>query len=267
MTDEHALEKVIETKYSCTTLSAENKARFVVFAQSHMVASEIARQLCADKVVSKQFGKVDAYWEDTRHQQISFLGKGIADLILTKENLISAFDATKAYGYMPVVGYPKYSAYFIGKSEKPKLEKLYFLDKRIGLIEYPTSRSGHILPKVLFNELDLNIDSLDITFAPSHSALKSLLARGELDVIASYWQESDKERFSRNYITAIDTDIPGTHWYLKLPSMNTELACASANIILRFAREQGSAYYRNAYSMWQCDDNEQRFMGDTHGAS
>ncbi|MFY8275234.1 hypothetical protein AAEU32_13995 [Pseudoalteromonas sp. SSDWG2] len=248
------LGSVVQTSYSCNTQSDANQMQLSIFMQSQQRATELADNLCLNAIVSKQYGKVIAFWGGSSQHEVNFLGKGLASLILAKDNLIDAFDAKQTYGYYPIIGYPSYTAYFIGSHEKPRIDKAYFLDKRIGLIDYPTSRSGHIIPKQVFKDLDINLDNLNITFANSHSALRDKLARGEVDVIASYWQQSDIERFSRNYITAIGNNISGSHWYLKKAADNPDLACALQKTLLEIAKADSSAYFNAAQSYWQCDD-------------
>ncbi|WP_105201502.1 MULTISPECIES: PhnD/SsuA/transferrin family substrate-binding protein [unclassified Pseudoalteromonas] len=255
------LESVLSTSYSCNTLSVGNKTRLTLFAPSQSLASELAQQLCVDEVVSKQYGEVFAYWSGSSQYEVHFLGKGLAHLILAKDNMIHAFDARNTYGYTPLIGYPSYTAYFIASHEKPKLEKAYFLDKRIGLIDYPTSRSGHIIPKQVFKDLDLNLDSLDITFVNSHDALRDKLAQGELDIISSYWQQSDHQRFSENYITAIGSNISGSHWYLKRAADNPDLACAIQTRLMTLAQGRESSYFNGAKPYWLCQQGGGQYLG------
>ncbi|WP_233998373.1 phosphate/phosphite/phosphonate ABC transporter substrate-binding protein [Pseudoalteromonas sp. T1lg48] len=255
------LESVLTTSFSCNTLSAGNKTTLTLFAPSQALASELAQQLCANEVVSKQYGEVFAYWSGSSQYEVNFLGKGLAHLILAKDNMIHAFDARNTYGYTPLIGYPSYTAYFIASHEKPRLDKAYFLDKRIGLIDYPTSRSGHIIPKQIFKDLDLNLDSLDITFVNSHSALRDKLAQGELDIISSYWQQSDHQRFSENYITAIGSNISGSHWYLKRAADNPDLACAIQTTLMTLAQARTSSYFNGAKPYWQCQQGGGQYIG------
>ncbi|WP_249311429.1 phosphate/phosphite/phosphonate ABC transporter substrate-binding protein [Pseudoalteromonas ruthenica] len=249
------LGNVIATHYSCNTTQPGNKTQLTLFAPSENVVKRLAQSLCKNTTVSKQYGAVQAFWGGSSEFEVNVLGKGLADLILAKENLFSAFTAHETYGYSPLVGYPSYTAYFIASKEKPRLEKSYFLDKRIGLIEYPTSRSGHIMPKQVFKELDINMNSLDITFVNSHSALRDKLALGEVDIISSYWQQADNERFSANYITAISDNISGSHWFLRQASDNPDLACAIQGAILSQAEEQSAQYFKQAKPYWQCSDS------------
>jgi ABC-type phosphate/phosphonate transport system substrate-binding protein len=254
---------IIETSTTCQTTATANKSQLIVFTPSKYVAQLLTKNLCDDKVVAKQYGSVIGYWGYRTVDSLEFVGKGIADLILAKNNIMDAFKAESTYNYQPVVGFSDYTAFFISSKEKPKISKQYFLDKKIGLLDYPTSRSGHILPKQAFKELGLNIAQLKITYASSHNELRELLANGEVDLIASFWRESDSQRFSKNYITPISSNVAGTRWYLKMQHNNTDLLCAVQSHLLSMSKEQSFQYYQDVEPYWQCNSYPVTFIGES----
>tara|TARA_B100001063_G_C16779012_1_gene568925 strand:+ start:24724 stop:25557 length:834 start_codon:yes stop_codon:yes gene_type:complete len=257
----------IETSFQCDTKSDVNLNELVVYSSGKVLAEDVAKTLCSDDTISKQYGKVTSYWGYKTSDTIEFLGKGIADLILAKENLINAFMAESTYNYQAVVGFPDYTAYLISSKEKPRIEKSYFLDKRIGLLDYPTSRSGHILPKQLFKKLDINLENLNINYASSHTELRELLASGKVDLISSYWQDSDQQRFSKNYITPIRDNISGSRWYLKMQDENTDLLCAVQARLTQLAHNQNSHYFNHVESFWSCDSQQTAKLGDSNATN
>jgi phosphonate transport system substrate-binding protein len=244
---------LIQTSTQCKTSAIDNESQLIIFAPSQKIANTLTQSLCKDDVVTKQYGEVVAFWRYNTLESFEFVGKGIADLILTKNNIMEAFKAKAIYNYQPVVGFHDYTAFFISAKEKPKITKQYFLDKRIGLLDYPTSRSGHILPKQAFKELDINFENLHVTYASSHEELRELLANGKVDLISSFWQQSDAQRFSKNYITPLKNNIAGTRWYLKMQLNNTDLLCAVQAHLLAMSKQQTLHYYKDAESFWQCN--------------
>lgn len=250
-------------KFHCQTASSENQAVFRVKVPTKKLAKQILPALCQNSVLKRQYGHVEVFWGGSLAEQIEFFGKGIADLILSKDSIMQALRADATHNYTPIIGYSSYSAFFISNKEKPKLEKAYFLDKRIGLLDYPTSRSGHILPKKAFKQLDLDIKHLNITYVSSHTALREKLANNEVDIIASYWNDkTDDEKFSHNYIIPIGDNITGSRWYLKLTENNTDLACAVQTITTQIAQSVGSAYFESLEKFWQCDLSPYKFIGE-----
>lgn len=257
------LQPVQNHKYSCETSSSENRAVFRVKVPTDYLAKQVLPALCNNVVVKRQYGHVEVYWGGSLAEQIEFFGKGIADLILSKDSILQALRADATHNYTPIIGYSSYSAFFISNKEKPKLEKAYFLDKKIGLLDYPTSRSGHILPKKAFKSLDLDISNLDIIYVSSHDALREKLSNNEVDIIASYWNDkNDEVLFSHNYITPIGENITGSRWYLKLSEENTDLACAIQKVTKQIAQSEGSAYFESLKEFWQCNSVPYKFLGD-----
>ncbi|WP_171034622.1 MULTISPECIES: hypothetical protein [unclassified Pseudoalteromonas] len=253
--DELVFPILIETSTVCSTSATANDNELIVFTPSKNIAAELSQKLCDDSVVAKQYGSVIGYWGYKTSDSLEFVGKGIADLILAKNNIMTAFKAESTYNYMPVVGFSDYTAFFISSKEKPIISKSYFLDKKIGLLDYPTSRSGHILPKQVFKDLAINIANLNITYASSHNELRDLLANGKVDIIASFWKESDKDRFSKNYITPLSNNITGTRWYLKMQQNNTDLLCSVQNHLMNMSKGQALHYYQNVTAFWLCENN------------
>ena len=82
------LKSFIETSYTCNTKSDSNLNELVVYVSAKTLAEDVAISLCDDLTIRKQYGRVTSYWGYKTSDSIEFLGKGIADLILAKENLI-----------------------------------------------------------------------------------------------------------------------------------------------------------------------------------
>ncbi|SFC00008.1 hypothetical protein [Pseudoalteromonas denitrificans] len=251
----HSIPVFFDISAQCQTKSTTNENNLVIYVPSEVVAKQVSLKLCKDDVVAKQYGQVMVHWGYKLGDSVEFLGKGIADLILAKENIMQAFMAESTYNYQAVLGYSSYTAFFISLKEKPKLNKLYFLDKKIGLLDYPTSRSGHILPKALFKNLAINIAHLDVTYASSHEGLRALLSSGKVDLIASYWKADDEKNFSLNYITPMSDQISGSKWYLKMDLENTDLLCAVQKNLLELAQEQSASYFNQVKLYKSCPSN------------
>ncbi|GAB3019103.1 type 2 periplasmic-binding domain-containing protein [Bowmanella dokdonensis] len=243
---------ILEQYFECQTQAENNRAALTVFIGAESVAKNLAKSLCANVVVAKQFGKVRAVWNHNEDQVLQYVGKGIADLALVKENLMEAVKGESTYGYRVVAAYPDYPAYLIAMREQPRISKEYLLDKRIGLLDYPTSRSGHIIPIQMFKSLNLNLDNMQITYANSHSELRNLLTSGRVDIVSSYWQDSDEAILSRNYITPIEQQVSGSKWYLKMETNNIDLFCAIQQTLIQVAHDQDSSYFSQLTAEPRC---------------
>lgn len=235
---------VLSFKDSCKTKAGKNKDALVVTVQIENMARELMTQLCANETVSKQFGEVRAHWMPNEREMLDFVGKGLVDLALVKDNFINAFNSDEVYGYKEVAGYKRYSAFFIGLREKPELNKEYLLGKRIGILDYASSRSGHIAPMKLLKDLDLDKQQINLVYAKNHQQLRQLLESGSVDIISSYWSDADEQRFNIEYRTALLAEIEGNKWYMKEADKNTALKCAIQQELALLAK-QDRGYYRH----------------------
>lgn len=246
--------RILEFEDVCLTNNKSNPHSLVLLAPNSFMAKRILQQLCDSATVGKQFGKVTAYWQTEERDILHLIGKGVVDLILIKENFINAFGSDTTYGYEMIASYADYQAFLMSTREKPLLTKEYLLGKRIGILDYPTSRSGYIAPIRLFKELDLSTQQIQLVYAKSHKELRQLLISGNVDIISTYWQEEDEKYFSKNYITSLEDEISGSKWYLKMLERNTLLKCEVQRILEEQAEsEKYSKYYKNIKIIRPCE--------------
>ena len=243
---------ILRFQDSCSPDNAKHADKLVFTVQTEIMASALLDKLCANKLVTQQFGKVEANWMPNERQLLVYVGKGQMDLVLIKDNFIQAFNSDIVHGYQEIASYKDYSAYFIGLKEKPSLNKEYLLGKRIGLLDYASSRSGHIAPMSLFKRLDIDEEQVQIIYAKSHQDLRTLLENGSVDMISSYWSENDNERFLKEYTAPLMSEISGSKWYLREADKNTALKCAIQEELLLLAASE-SGYYANIELSNTCD--------------
>lgn len=248
------LPRILEFEDVCQTENHSNPHSLVLLAPNSYMAKRILQQLCDSSIVGKQFGKVIAYWQTEERDVLQLIGKGVVDLVLIKENFINAFGSDTTYGYERIAAYADYQAYLMSAREKPILSKEYILGKRIGILDYPTSRSGYIAPVRLLKDLDLSLQQVQLVYAKSHRELRELLKAGNVDLISTYWKEEDEKYFSRNYITPLESEISGSKWYLKMLERNTNLKCEVQRILAQQAfTEDYSKYYKNIKIISPCE--------------
>lgn len=245
-TADFELPTVIQQHYSCTTGAAAPTEKLTIYTSTATVARTLANMLCDHPVVQRQYSHIRAHWGGGDSGQFRFVGKGLGDLVNSKDHILKALDAESTYNYVRLASYTPYRAYLIGLREKPSISREYLMGKRIGLVDYPTSRSGHIIPMNLLSRLGLRENQVSIVYSDSHSGLRELLAKGEVDMISSYWSEQDAERFSENYRQPIGQEgISGNSWYMKMSSRNTDLFCALQDTLSSLSAQQRSAYLEN----------------------
>tara|TARA_R110002124_G_scaffold168020_2_gene335490 strand:+ start:4755 stop:5594 length:840 start_codon:yes stop_codon:yes gene_type:complete len=256
------LSNLISQSLTCQTKSVKNSDILVAFITDQGMASKLLSSLCSSETINRQYGEVTVQWSHNEQEIIQYVGKGIADLALVKENVMLAFAAETTYRYQTVAQYKDYSTYLISLKEKPELTKQYLWGKRLGLLDYPSSRSGHIVPKGMLNDLGISESSMEIIYVNSHEALRDLLAAGKVDIISSFWKDKDEQRFSANYRTPIKTKVSGSKWYLKMETQNTDLICEIQTILQTLAMQTQSDYY----SQLQLNANDCNLSSFSHDA-
>ena len=245
---------IIEQKTTCKNKLSGNQNELVVYVTDIQMGENVAQFLCESAIVKKQYGNVALIIGQSDYDTFRYINYGIADLALVKENAANAFNATAAHNLQPIATYPDYEAFFIATKEKPALTKEYFLDKKIGLLDYPTSRSGHIAAKSTFQALDINENALSISYFNSHSELRRKLLNGDVDVISSYWSEDDEIKLLSSYKTKIEQTFSGLRWYLKQAHKNPGLHCEIQKAIVKAGALHRSNYYKSTEWSMVCQD-------------
>ncbi|WP_018983806.1 PhnD/SsuA/transferrin family substrate-binding protein [Salinimonas chungwhensis] len=237
---------------TCSDELSTNKDFLTVYLTENAVANSLRNSLCSNPVVARQFGTVRLIVGHNDYDTFRYINHGVADLALVKSNVIEAFRANLIYDYEVIAAHDNYSAYFIALREKPQLTKEYLIGKRIGILDYPSSRSGYIIPKTTLQSLGLNDENVSLSHYSSHGELRKALLSGEVDLIGSYWAEEDEQSLSRSYITALDKDVSGMRWYLKMQTRNTDLRCALQSAITDTAKASSNSYYQNIDLIDRC---------------
>lgn len=229
---------------NCKTDLVGNFDVFSVYVTDGRIAEMAKEKLCSDQIIKRQFGEVKIIIGQSDYDTFRYINHGVVDLALVKSNVVDAFGADQIYGLTKIASHPNYSAFFIALRERPELSKEYLLGKRIGLLDYPSSRSGHIVPKTVMQDLGLSDNNVDIVYFSSHQELRRALLAGDVDIISSYWAEEDKERFSRNYATPLLESVSGMQWFLKMQTQNTDLFCAMQSVVHDIAMSHPRPYYK-----------------------
>lgn len=238
----------------CDERFSINEDDFDVYLTEQTFSESILAALCSDPVIKRQFGDVKITVGQNDYDTFRYINHGVSDLALVKNNVVNAFGASEIYGYQEIASHQNYTAYFIALREKPELTKEYLLGKRIGILDYPSSRSGHIVPKTVLKSLDLNDNNVELHYYSSHQELRRGLLAGEVDIISSYWDKNDGESLSKSYITPLEDSVSGMRWYLKMQTRNTDLKCAVQDIIREVSASQTKKYYQQVEIKEPCGD-------------
>ena len=241
---------------SCATELQGNKDVFSVYVTDHGIAQMALDRLCSNKIIKRQYGEVRIVIGQSDYDTFRYINHGVVDLALIKKNVVEAFGADEIYGLTRIAAHPNYSAYFISLREKPVLDKEYLLGKRFGLLDYPSSRSGHIVPKTVMQELGLSANNVDINYYSSHKELRRALLAGEVDIISSYWAVEVNESLSKNYAMPLQETVSGMQWFLKMQTKNTDLFCAMQQVVKDISDSHPRPYYKTLILEEGCATHE-----------
>ena len=205
---------------TCKTGLEGNNDVFSVYVTDGRIAEMASMRLCDDKIIKRQYGEVKVTIGQSDYDTFRYINPA----------------ANSKHG--------KDRAFFIALRERPQLSKEYLLGKSIGLLDYPSSRSGHIVPKTVIQNIGLSDSNVNIVYYSSHQELRRALLAGEIDIISSYWAEEGSENFSRNYATPLQEDVSGMQWYLKMLTQNTDLFCAMQTVVNEIAMSHPRPYYK-----------------------
>ena len=230
---------------TCNTGLSGNKDVFSAYITDGRIAAMVSERLCSDSTIKRQYSGIKVVVGQSDYDTFRYINHGVVDLALVKSNIVDAFGADKIYGLTKLAAHPDYPAFFIALREKPLLSKEYLLGKRIGLLDYPSSRSGHIVPKTVLHHMGLTDSNVDIIYYSSHKELRRALLAGEVDIISTYWAEEDAETFSENYTSPLLESVSGMQWYLKMQTQNTDLFCAVQSVVHEIATTHPRPYYKN----------------------
>ena len=238
----------------CEKSLSSNKDVLNVYLTESSMAEPLLERLCSNPIVRRQFGNVQLTVGQNDYDTFRYINHGVSDLALVKSSVVEAFGANGIYGYETLAMHNNYSAYFIALREKPELTREYLIGKRLGILDYPSSRSGHTAPKTVMQSLGLSENNVTLLYYSSHEELRRALSAGEVDVIASYWSKADEEQLSKNYITALVNNVSGMRWYLRMQTRNTDLRCALQQIIESATAQSDKTYYQRIQILDRCNE-------------
>ena len=140
----------------------------------------------------------------------------------------------------------------------PKLEASYLHEKSIGLIADPFSESGHRYPKdVILSSIKKESLPNFVSKYATHSDLRKGLLKGEVDLIASYWDKIRREDYPQWQVLRIATVPKGQTWFYNLKDHNLGLACLITEALKNQASKRTDDYWKNIITLSECNETHE----------
>ena len=222
-----------------------NAPAFLTHVMPGFPIRALCEELATQKSLSSSYSAVEADW----HRQDATLGHAIAErrlhlLLLRKEDpaTLQPFFFTN---FRPIAFYPAYDVMLIARDEVPTLDSGYLLSRIIGLLTTADSRSGNIVPITEFQSRGIDVSRLAIVRYPNHPELRRALDSGEVDLISSYWDEVDEERFPDWRTLRIGEVRQGHIWFLASTlASDHETLCAVLDTVQNVAKHSPKKYFQ-----------------------
>ena len=230
--------------YQCPVNGSNSSEEFLIYSLNASTSIPLAEKMCNDPEIASRFGTVRLMWGKGEEAARQHALNGTATLIYSRPHLMPA-PALDVFQYQPIATYATYKSYFIGSSEAPTLDADYLRSKKIGLNVSIDSRSGNRIPRQKLRQLGLKLEDLNITYVDGHTALRKLIQKGKVDIIASYWDEKDQSWTHRENAIEISSNIDGTAWYMKNNNLTNPIRCRVAKHLANAAQGATSEYFEN----------------------
>ena len=234
-------------------INRENQKTLKVYDFSLYTGSDFLKALYEAPEIQQKFGAVRIQWRREEMEGLQQLNTHPYDLLVIKQSWMQKTSLDVIARYTEIASYQTYSGYLIAVNETPRLTTNYLEGKRLGLLDNPTSMSGHLVPRRALHEAGIDEQILSIRYYKTHAELRTALLKGELDLIGSYWGNDDEKRFNIANRLEVMNEISGSKWYLSPKLIDTPAHCAIVRILKKRADESKNAYFKKIQITRNCD--------------
>ncbi len=239
--------------HACSTGNPNSNETLNLYVFHRGNAYYLSDALCENKIIQKLYKTVSFHWQRGELNNLSVLQNRTYQLLIDKPGKIEMPLVSDVAPYEAIARYKQYKAFLIGHSEMPVLSLEYLSQKKIALLDKFTSQSGHIIPKKVFREAHIDEKLLNIVYKKSHSQLRDALESGEVDIIASYWNDKfDDQHLNKDYVLELQSDITPTQWYLDKELLNSPVHCVLLNEIKAISQKSNNQYFNKLVVLKEC---------------
>lgn len=219
-------------------------AKFIGYVLSQETGKNLCRMLGGAAAFAQYYSSLRFEWSiqaEMRQRQIS--EKRYDLLAVRPEEMASASPAIRAT-YREIALYPAYKVFFIARDDQPELTREFIGKRILGLLNDQNSRSGYRIPLDALQRSGLDIREVHFKRYSSHQDLRDALARKEVDLIGTYWDERDRNSFPEWKTLGIGDADRGLSWYVDVSVwQNKEIRCALAEALSNQAKQSNDSYF------------------------
>lgn len=244
-----ALQVAPVNEISCSTGNWASDATMHVYGENIRGGQALISALCASGGVQQKYADVSYTWALNEIDLEASIRDFEWDLAFGRRHLFEGTEKIPS-GYTAIAEYAVYKAYLIFKSatDPDRLPEM-----KIGILANAESSSGHKVPKAYFRSIGLKPENLALRLYPNHASLRSALASGEVDVIGSYWNETDREKFPEFREMEIQEGLVGSQWFVQSTTFDHAITCIYTSILESLASITEDRYFQNINILRSCE--------------
>jgi hypothetical protein len=226
---------------TCEMEGSQARSPLRVYVLNHVDAGGFLERLCGHPEIKRRYDGVEVVWQHELAERYLAL-QGQFQILAAPPAVISS-SPVGAAALEPIAAYADYEVIWLGRFPDQGLGRDALGTMRIGLRASPLSVSGRLVPEAHIRSLGADPRSLDIRLYRRHSELRDALLAGDVDLIATFWDESSEDselsRFDRQFLDWTQ----GVHWYVDRSLVDTPIHCLAEEIIRDRAEGQDSPYF------------------------
>lgn len=200
------------SQHTCLTNNNQSSTSFNLYIPTNYHSQQLAESLCNNTEISKHYHQVTINWQPRKHIGSETILTQTYDLIWLRDYRLQGLAPDYQSIYQPLVELPSYDIHWYSHSAIARLDKTFFAQKKIGLIDDPASLSTYQLPLTQLRQL--NVDESQIVYCANYQSLVQKFLNQQLDVIPSISSVSALKDWPSTQQVVLAQNRPMGNWYV-----------------------------------------------------
>ena len=222
------------------------------------LASSLGKEIAKRLEGLEEYSAVEVTYYLGVSDKTMMLQKGTFDLFLVKPDFEKSLPTGVGNNRKPLASYAGYGVYLISKNDMPKLEASYLHGKSLGLSADPFSESAYKVPReVILRSIKKESLPNFVNKYATHADLRKGLLKGEVDLIASYWDEIRRKDYPQWQALRIGYVPKGQTWFYDSKDHILSLACVITEALKNNARKRTGKYWNKISDLSGCNETHE----------
>ncbi|WP_156412628.1 hypothetical protein [Pseudohongiella spirulinae] len=191
-------------------------------------AIDVAESLCLSDAVSKHYGRVNVSWKPRTQLDASDLINERYDLIWNREHFLRGLQPDFATYYESLLHFDNYRVFWLSLKSAPVMSAEYFQNKRVGLLDDPSSHTHHVLPLTSLRLHQIPESVYSIIYFNDASALYHSFLNGDIDLISGGATMFPAEQI---YTAKLTDNATAATFFIRRALQNQSIRCELINAL------------------------------------